>query len=1060
MIACLGEGGSSCARVAGHARARSTCFVAVVAASLLLAGAALAQQGTATIVGTVRDAATDAPLSDVIVTVTSPSLQGDSAVVTDATGTYRIPGLPPGSYSLALEKPTFSPYTHAAIELRADNTIRVNALMVPAKSSTQEMIVVGHAPVIDVESSSTGANVSSTFTSRVPMSTPGSRGSASRSFESVSELAPGAHEDSYGVSISGTTSPENQFLVDGLSVRNPAYGLLGTPLSLDFLKEVSVISGGYMPEYGRANGGVLNAITKTGSNEVHGSVFASLAPGALEGPRTAVHRESQTIVTEPSLSYLGNVGTDVGGPIILDKVWFYAGFDWAKTRYKLHRSLYRTLFDDAGDPLVNDDGETTTEKVPGTDEDFYANQDALQMIGKLNWAVDKRNDLTLTAFATPTFSGGDGEFGINPATDQPEIGTGTSLLAGPLNGSYDALAHRYLGTSVNVLLNWSNELDGKRLMLDTSVGWHHQSGGRLPSDDSEVGSSSGLAGISNVWWQRNDPPHSIDEFEDVPDDGCKAPADNPDAIACPVVDYHTGGPEFIDEQSLNTYQGRSVLTYNFEGAGDHVAKLGFELEVATYDHLAAYSGARDYSESTDGTYFLDGRQYGYLVGPDDPVILPSLDHSTESVTVGGFVQDNWYLNDQLTVNLGLRYDAQLLYSADGELAMSLPNQWSPRVGVVYDPTGEGASKIYANVARYYESVPLDVMDRTGSGEPLLFAAHDPTLCDPLSPDQQQNECLAPDNYIPIGNPPNDAFVVSGAGKTPVDPDIVAPSNDELVLGGEYEILRDGRLGLSYTKRWLNATIEDMSRDEAQTYFLGNPGRGIASDFPDAVRRYDAVTLYFEKVLSYHWLGQASYTISYLRGNYAGLFRSEDQQLDPNMNSDFDLKSLTVNRTGPLPGDHTHSIKLFAARDIPIEGSGHVTVGGAVRARSGEPTSFLGAHVLYGPDQVYILPRGSGERLPWVFSTDLRLAYGFEITPTDVLSITCDIFNLFNFQAVTGRDERYTNAPVSPVSRGTVADLQYSDGSRFDPDTDKNPNFGRATEYQPPRIFRFGLRMTY
>jgi hypothetical protein len=69
-------------------------------------------------------------------------------------------------------------------------------------------------------------------------------------------------------------------------------------------------------------------------------------------------------------------------------------------------------------------------------------------------------------------------------------------------------------------------------------------------------------------------------------------------------------------------------------------------------------------------------------------------------------------------------------------------------------------------------------------------------------------------------------------------------------------------------------IEDMSRDEATTYFIGNPGSGIAKDFPKGQRDYDGVSLFFTKNFSDKWLAQVSYTLSYLRGNIAGLYRSE------------------------------------------------------------------------------------------------------------------------------------------------------------------------------------------
>src|SRR4029078_11684305 len=128
----------------------------------------------------------------------------------------------------------------------------------------------------------------------------------------------------------------------------------------------------------------------------------------------------------------------------------------------------------------------------------------------------------------------------------------------------------------------------------------------------------------------------------------------------------------------------------------------------------------------------------------------------------------------------------------------------------------------------------------------------------------------------VGAPysPNQLWGVVGSVKSPVDPDIQPQSSDEIALGGENEVLPNGRGALQYTKRFQNRVIEDISRDEAQTYFIGNPGYGIAKDFPKATRDYDAVTLTLQKTFADLWLAQVSYTASYLRGNWAGLFRPE------------------------------------------------------------------------------------------------------------------------------------------------------------------------------------------
>ena len=100
-----------------------------------------------------------------------------------------------------------------------------------------------------------------------------------------------------------------------------------------------------------------------------------------------------------------------------------------------------------------------------------------------------------------------------------------------------------------------------------------------------------------------------------------------------------------------------------------------------------------------------------------------------------------------------------------------------------------------------------------------------------------------------------------ADQVPVDPDLKSPSNDEIVAGGEYEVFPNARVGISYTYRNLVRTIEDMSNDEANTYFIGNPGEGIADTFPKAKRTYHAVTLNFTKSFADLWLAQVSYTWS-------------------------------------------------------------------------------------------------------------------------------------------------------------------------------------------------------
>jgi hypothetical protein len=1051
-------------------------MVALVAC--LLPRATHAQVGLGVLTGTVIDAADQKPIPDAVVTATSPAAQGEQVVVTDSAGLYRIPALPGGKYSIRVDKETYKPFVRGEIMVRADTTLRVNVELLPEALKGEQVTVVARPPTVDVGSSTTSTSISSDFTRRIPVSRPGAKGAASRSFESVAEVAPGARTDTYGTSISGTTSPENQYVLDGMSVNNPAFGIVGTPLSVEFVKEVNVISGGYMPEYGRATGGVLTVVTKSGSNEFHGSVFGFYTPGALEGRKALVRREGQTVQAEQTLGSIGDIGADIGGPIIKDKLWFYAGVDIARTRYNLSRTFNRRTVDPmTGDILRDPDGLTHTDYIEGTRQTWPAIAQNIQAMGKLTYAITSDHQLALSVYTTPTTSGARNQYSIDPRNGLPEVTPSTNILGNP-----DTLGHIRQATPVDVLLKMNNTFMNKRVMIDTTIGWHHENNSVLASDGTRPSSFQGLANISRVSWRRTN-PHSATEFEPWLPTGpgacqvVEVPGPNNtmrQIPTCPVATYQTGGPLGLNQAQLNRYQARSILTVLLQGAGHHVVKAGIDVELTRFDSLRAFSGGLAFREATNGAFFTELSHYGMITGPDQIHHLHNLHAKTQSIIAGGFVQDSWSVLDKVTLNAGLRYDAQFFYNNVGERSLSLPHQWSPRVGAIYDPTQNGRSKIFANFARFYENVPLDIADRSLSGEAALQG--DVAACaDPMNPLQPPGAALGPcpatrREIAPRGSHvPNRLYRTVGAGPQVIDPAIKPQSSDEIVLGGEYEILRDTRAGVSYSRRWMNSIIEDMSRDEAQTYFLGNPGQGIASDFPKVRRDYDAGTLYVTKVFADDWLAQASYTLSYLRGNYSGLFRPENGQLDPNINADFDLMSLLANRSGPLPGDRRHQIKLFLAKDWRLNPQHYVTTGISGRARSGDPSNHLGGHLIYGADQAFILPRGSGERLPWEFSTDLQIGYRFQIDKDKTVQATMDVFNMFNFQAATNRDDRYTIVNVLPSSDGNLnAVKRTSPLSPCPPDTDcsilqpneVNPNFGRPTNYQPPRLFRFGLRMTF
>jgi outer membrane receptor protein involved in Fe transport len=1066
----------------------------VLAVGLLFGSVALAQSSSSVIIGTVVNAdpaANKAPIADVVVTATSPNLQGEQTVVTDAGGQYRIPQLPPGVYTLRFDGPNFKPFARSDIQLRLNRTIRVNVELLP-DTFTEEIAVTGTPPTIDVGSTTTGVNVDQEFIRRIAVNRPGGKGGAARSFESLAELAPGAQSDQYGVSINGATSPENGYVVDGLSTNDPAFGINASPLSIEFVQDVNVVTGGYLPEFGRSTGGVINAVTRSGSNEFHGTVFANITPGTLEGNRRLVINEGSVISGTNQLKNLGDFGGTLGGPILQDKLWFFAGFAPSFTRYEHTRGINAFQLDpETGEIVRNEQGRAQVTPIPGADRTYFADSRSFQYMGKLTYLINPDHNVSLSITGTPSSTGGRGKLNIDPRSG----GLPAAITTRP--GDFGLTETTASTTAVG--LKYAGAFMDKKVLIDVNAGYFHQVASTLPVDGSEPGDifGDGLAGYSRVVYVNERP---LTYFENVPnaEEYCTVElADGSTAEACPVNNYGLGGVGLLTDGNLDRYQVNAKGTYLLNALGTHVFKAGVDVELLSYGQRKAYGGGVFFQETNlgglidprtntsipSGTYgWLDARRYGYQTAPDSPTVQLVQESTSKSTTVGGFLQDSWSIANRLTVNAGVRYDVQAMYGGDGQLALVLGNQLSPRVGAIVDPLANGRMKFFVNFAKYYEQVPLNMLDRAFPPERRYQArrvaptnAEGTNGCDPSTREGQRAGC-ADNQYVArvaeTSRNPNRLFSGGKVESEPVDPSLKPQSSNEYVVGGEYEVLANTRFGATYTFRNMGAVIEDMSRDDGNTYFLGNPGQGFAQDFPKPERNYNAVTLYLNRNFSDGWLAQASYTWSRLYGNYPGLFRPETGQLDPNILSDFDLISLLPNRTGLLPYDRTHSVKLFGAKEFNITNALSASVGMSYRGNSGNPINYYGAHPIYLQDEAFVLQRGTGGRTPWVNIIDSNVGVNYRIGKDQVVSFTLDVFNLFNFQTVTGVDESYTFESIYPLEGGTPADLpgkvQINTG---DPEADRadpvflsedqvNPNFKQPTQYQAPRQFRFGIRYTF
>ena len=183
----------------------------------------------------------------------------------------------------------------ADVRINLDQTITLSLKMQIA-SLSETVQVVGTSPVIDTTSAAGGINASQELFAQLP---------TRRDFYSISRIAPGVTQDTYGAAMSGSTSAENQYIIDGLNTTGVEVGTQGKTLNFDFVQEVEVKTGGLGAEYGRMTGGAVNVITKSGGNAFHGDGFGFFEHAQASSIASQVPQTSTTVTTIPRTADYG-----------------------------------------------------------------------------------------------------------------------------------------------------------------------------------------------------------------------------------------------------------------------------------------------------------------------------------------------------------------------------------------------------------------------------------------------------------------------------------------------------------------------------------------------------------------------------------------------------------------------------------------------------------------------------------------------------------------------------------------------------------------------------------
>jgi hypothetical protein len=1015
--------------------------VLVHALTLAFSGAALTtavmspamaqSNATGTVYGTV------APGADVTVVVENAATGLRRVLTPDAQGRFRATALPSGSYTVSQMKGNTVVATTQVETSIGQGAEAVFAQAAPA-AGLQTVQVTGQRRTIDVTSTTAGATFNARQLAALPIA---------RNVEAIIQLAPNTtRADSRfagGASFGGGAASENSYYINGFPVVNPLTGLGASQLPFGAIAEAQVLTGGFGAEFGRSIGGVVNIITKSGTNTWEAGGIVTWEPEQWRAsPRDIFYANtgaSYNAATDGTLRLARRQNTQerkvygayVGGPIIQDKLFFFAAAEKTET--------------DEG--LVNGFRVGTSNALNGWRD---RNTQIERYMAKIDWNITDNHRLEFTTLGdTPEVTNRDR--GFSYATRSP---------VGPVTSE---------ATRINVDNN-----GGKTNMLKYT--------GNL-TDDLTV---TALYGKTTSKHENIFPGYQPDLFQISSTPTTQVPGltySNPQGITGTILapgaeDVVKSGRLDI-EYRLGAHTLRAGLDQNkiaSLNAGDFRAGGGIWTYLRSQtpnESIDTVAGFEIPSPASGGGY---GTQ-GYYVTRD--LFSTVTDSYGEQSAV--YLEDKWQVTKDVLVTLGIRSESFKNQNDSKTTFLEMKNQINPRLAASWDVYGDASLKVFGTAGRYSVPIPTHISVR-GAGRSLFTAQYftysgvSPTTGAPTGLVQ-----LSP----PLSN--NNEYNQDKVVATLAALDMKPSYQDELTLGFEKAFSPSLNFGAKATYRKLKQTIDDFCDTRAFTAYAEannieitnplygnscqtfNPGQDntflvdfsgdanrltevflSAEDqgFPKPRRTYAAIDLFAEHPFRNGWYGKINYTWSKNKGNTEGQVRSDNGQADVAVTSTWDYPELMIGSEGLLPNDREHQIKAYGFYEVTKE----VMVGGNVLFASGRPRSCIGSEANpaasgspnYANQTFWCLgatraenvitKRGSLGRLPWDNRLDLNVAYKPNMLPG--LQVRLDVFNVANRQVAQNVTEAYNSGSLISTIYGTPLSLTAPRSARVSVSYDK------------------------
>ncbi len=998
-------------------------FICLTVVSLL--NAQVARQS-----GIIRGVVVDnegSPIPGVTVTASGPKLMGTRSDMTRVNGSFRLVEIPPGVYTATAELGGFTTSTAEEITVRVGMIVSVNFTIQP-ETLAEEIVVTAVAPTVDIQSSKISHVVTTEIMARLPLN---------RDFLAIFNTVPGVSGtlDTYSGSIHGATDTTTTYEIDGANANSPTHGGPLVYPHYDAMEEVEIVTGGLPAQVGNTGGAYVNIVLRAGGNKFSGSAQFYYTNEDLSTP---LYPDEQLTamgmgaIAAPIFDW--DASFTLGGPIINDKIWFFADLGILKDdaygnfipttilgksyeQFNLPTQTWRGMAKITAQLtqslkfFVMFHGEYLDKDVYNWWNNKNTYDSRFTLIGNtrvattvnLTWLLGSNTFVDLRAGYVNRWY---------PITTDPDFDANNAFSDG------------YTGYTWNGIPSWQSKI--KRQTRQASAKITHF------LDDTLGGDHEFGAGVEYVWGL----------------DGYGYERTNPMTWY-----YYDGNPyyyrEYYDLPGPHSANGDGRLRFVNCGSkpGDSskdlvVKRWGFYVQDAftIQNRLTINAGIR-----------LDAYN-GYMA------------NAKSTGTTGLAFEIGESFEDQLGFNPFGPLEVENIYD------VMVFSEWSPRIGLSYDLFGDGKTALKVAYSRYTEQVPVW---RFSEVSPAVLANYYINWWDTNNngtPDSPGVDAYEPRSGYGQFTVPDTDYLLSR-----VDPDKAAPSYNEFVASINHQLFTDVSVKLQYlyklgkgahsTLRYDRETgrywhsleaaaegwyipfrttvpaIGEYPEQSVTVYYRTNDSPQAtyfsrSTNNPDSKQEYHGVELSFDKRQSHGWALGGSVVLS------------QHKRITPSDPNDF---TFGFGRDGY---DRPLQIKLFGSFELPygiMTSFFYVHASGTPYGRSvsvAAPDSWVAANNVYagGANESVRLEESGTRRNQSTDNIDFRLEKEFHFS-FGRLGVFMDVYNLLgNRYAYAGQNPGGSWRPVAENSSVGVYSPTY--------------NYGRITGVAGVRIFKFSVRLTF